>query len=211
MDLVVRAPKLPAHGETVLGGSYRTFPGGKGANQAVAAARFGAQVVFIGRLGDDAHGAKLRETLGADGVDCAHLLTSPGASGLGMITVADDGENTIVVASGANALMSAEDVRNARKAIEDADVLLMQLEIPMAANAGAIEIARSAGRSVILNTAPARALGAEVLACVDVLVMNRSEAASLVGVDPSMDPARISLRLPDLRVPFHLLPHAKLG
>ncbi|MFN9993315.1 MAG: PfkB family carbohydrate kinase, partial [Phycisphaerales bacterium] len=121
MDLVVRATRLPTPGETLLGGSYRTFPGGKGANQAVAASRLGARVTMIGRVGDDAHGAKLRTVLLENGVDVSHVITTPDTpTGLGMITVADGGENTIVVASGANALVTPDDVRAASAAITSA-------------------------------------------------------------------------------------------
>src|ERR1051325_4011540 len=131
MDLVVRAPRIPTPGETVLGGAYRTFPGGKGANQAVGAARMGARVAIIGSLGDDPHGAKMRAALEPEKVDLSRLITRAGHdTGLALITVADGGENTIVVAPGANAGLTEAEVESARPAIEGADVLLMQLEVP---------------------------------------------------------------------------------
>lgn len=199
MDLVVRCPHLPAAGETVLGSSYKTYPGGKGANQAVGAARMGSSVSMIGRVGDDTHGPRLRSVLEADGIDTVHLHSTPDtASGLGMITVEDSGENTIVVASGANSRVTVEDVRAARSLIEACDVLLMQLEIPMASNVEAAAIARGAGKAVVLNAAPARSLPQELLKSVDVLVVNRHEAAMLTGQDAHVEPGRIALRLPEL-------------
>lgn len=195
MDLVVRAPRLPAPGETLLGGSYKTFPGGKGANQAVAAARMGGSVTMVGRVGDDAHGVKLRAVLEENHVNVDHLITTPGhPTGLGMITVADGGENTIVVASGANALVTAEDVVASDAAITGASVLLLQLEIPLAANMEAAKRARAAGVPVILNAAPARQMPREFLSLVDVLLINRSEAATLTGQDLGTEPGRLLLR-----------------
>lgn len=214
MDLVVRCPRLPGPGETVLGGSYRTFPGGKGANQAVAAARMGARVSFIGRVGDDLHAARLRETLAEDNIDISRLNTSPGASGLGMITVADGGENTIVVASGANGLVTREDIEAAAHAIIASDVVLLQLEIPLAAISAAATLAKAdptRPRSVILNTAPARTLPRDLLALVDVLILNRVEASTLLGVDLALDPSRMALRLPDLGVQMAILTLGSLG
>ncbi len=201
MDLVVRTPRLPGPGETVLGSSYRSFPGGKGANQAVAAARLGAQVSFIGALGDDPHGAKLRAVFQAEGVNLDGLHVRAGeATGLGLITVADGGENTIVVSSNANATLTPAEVRAHAARLEAADVLLMQLEVPLACNVEAAQVARAAGASVILNAAPARAIPKDLVRLVDVLVVNRPEAASLLGLDPTLDPARLALRLPDLGV-----------
>ncbi len=206
MDLVVRCPHLPKHGETVLGSSYKTYPGGKGANQAVAAARLGALVSIIGRVGDDAHAPRLRAVLDADHVNTAHLHSTPDTpSGLGMITVEDSGENTIVVASGANSLVSIDDVRLASSLIEDSDALVLQLEIPMATNVEAARIARAASKPVVLNAAPARSLPPDLLKSVDVLVVNRHEAAALTGQDPHVEPGRLALRLPDLGPPAVLL------
>lgn len=199
MDLVVRCAKLPQPGETAVGGGYKTYPGGKGANQAVAAARQGAAVSMVARVGDDAHGPRLVDALKADSVDVTHVLTSTDtASGLALITVAEGGENMIVVSGGANALLSAEDVERARQVIEGASVLLLQLEVPMATAVAAARLARAAGASVILNAAPARVLPGELLALVDVLVVNRSEAATLTGLDAGTDPGRLALRLAEL-------------
>jgi len=199
MDLVVRTPRIPTPGETVLGGAYRTFPGGKGANQAVAASRMGAAVTLIGCIGTDPHGQKLRAALEAERLDLSRVITRPDeATGLALITVTEAGENTIVVSPGANATLTAMDIEAAAAAITGADVLLVQLEVPNAAVVAAVQAARAAGVVVILNAAPARVLGVDVLRSVDVLVVNRPEAAILLGMDPSIDPARLTLRLPEL-------------
>ncbi len=201
MDLVVRTPRLAREGETVLGGAYRTFAGGKGANQAVAASRLGATVRLLGCIGDDPHGVKLLETLRAEAgkgesLDLAHVIVRAGEStGLALITVADGGENTIIVSPGANATLSPADVEAASKAIQDCDVLLMQLEVPTPALLAATQAAHGAGRSIILNAAPARALPPEMLRRVDVLVANRSEASRLLQLEASVDPARLAMSL----------------
>lgn len=187
MDLVVTASRLPAPGETLLGRRFDRYPGGKGANQAVAAARLGAAVSLVGAVGDDEHGRALREALAAEGIDLAHLRTRPGVpTGVGLITVADGvgrghgaGENTIVVASGANATVRPSDVEAARAAIAGADVLLMQLELPAETNQAAAWIAREAGTTVVLNAAPAAPLPDELLALLDVLIGNELEARLL--------------------------------
>jgi ribokinase len=215
MDLVVRAPRIPKPGETVLGGAYRTFPGGKGANQAVAAARMlggGGKVAFVGSVGDDPHGIKIKAALEPEGIDLSRLMTRPGeATGLALITVAEGGENTIVVAPGANALLTAADVEASKEIIENSDVLLMQLEVATVAVAAGAKLAREAGKAVILNAAPARQLAPDLLKQVDVLVVNRSEAAILLAMDPTVDPARLALRLPELGVPTVLLTQGALG
>jgi ribokinase len=206
MDLVVRAPRLPVPGETVIGDSYHTYPGGKGANQAVAAARLGSTVSFVGAVGDDPHGLKVKAALEEERLDLTHLFVRQGkATGLGLITVADGGENMIVVSPGANATLKVEDVREARAAIESANVLLLQLEIPTSSLHEAARIARDAGVCVILNAAPARELSPEFLKLVDVLIVNRVEAAVLLGLDASAEPGRMTLRLPDLGPPTILL------
>ena len=206
MDLVVRAPRLPAPGETVSGDSYKTYPGGKGANQAVAAQRMGAQVSFIGAIGQDPHGVKVKAALEAENIDLTHLIVRENdPTGLGMITVAEGGENMIVVAPGANATMRAQDVRAASALIESSDCLLLQMEIPLAAVIEAASIARGAGVAVILNAAPARVLPAELIKLVDILIVNRVEAATLLGMEPNTDPGRMTLRLPALGVPTILL------
>jgi ribokinase len=206
MDLVVRAARLPSAGETILGGSYRTFPGGKGANQAVAAKRMGADVALIAAIGDDPHGREIHKTLEAEGIDLSHFLVRTGRStGLAMITVAEGGENTIVVAPGANGTLTPEDVDPARSVIASCDVLLMQLETPLPTVVAAASIAREAGKPVILNAAPARGLTPELLELVDVLLVNRTEAALLAQMSPMIEPARLALRLAELGPPTVVL------
>ncbi len=195
MDMVVRAPRLPREGETILGGPAETHPGGKGANQAVAAARMGASVTMLARIGDDEHGRTLRATLAADNVNVTHVLATAGEdSGLAMITVAEAGQNTIVVVPGANALLTPADVESRRDAIMSADVLVMQLEVPLETVARAAELAREADVAVVLNAAPAMPLSRELLANVDVLVVNESEGAAIASAEvPTHEQAEASL------------------
>ncbi|MER7893050.1 ribokinase [Micromonospora sp. NPDC094482] len=181
LDLVVTTPQLPRPGETVLGENFRTVPGGKGANQAVAAARAGAGCDFVGAVGDDAFGTQLRASLVGAGVDVRGLRTVPGASGVALIAVDRDAENFIVVAPGANAALTELDAAD-RSAIAAADVLLLQLEVPLSTVVRAADWARAEGTTVVLNAAPAAVLPAELLALVDVLVVNEHEAAVVAGV-----------------------------
>jgi ribokinase len=181
-DVVVRAPRLPRAGETLLGGPVAVYPGGKGANQAVAAARCGAIVSFVGSVGDDDYGRMLRGALEGEGVEVSALLVRRGvASGVGVVTVSEGGENAIVVAPGANMVLAPADVEAARGAIAAADVLVMQLEVPLEVVARGAEIAREVGTTVALNAAPGRKLPAELLANVDVLVVNETEAGLVCG------------------------------
>ncbi len=181
LDLVVEVATIPVPGETVLGGDLRRIPGGKGANQAVAAARLGRRVAIIGRVGDDDSGTLLRRTLTSAGVDTANLHTTGGTpSGTALIAVAEDGDNAIVVSPGANSRVGAADVAEAADAVGTAAVVLLQLEVPIEAVAAAI---RSASGTVVLNPAPAPAepLPGDVLDGVDVLVPNQTELAVLAG------------------------------
>ncbi|MGH3727757.1 MAG: ribokinase [Micromonosporaceae bacterium] len=180
LDLVATTPALPAPGETVLGHRLSTVPGGKGANQATAAARAGARCGFIGAVGDDAYGPLLRRSLEESGVDTSQLRVVPGSSGVAMIAVADDGENSIVVVPGANATVTGLTVAD-RAAITAADILLCQLEVPLSVVASAAEVARDAGTFVLLNAAPAQPLPERLLGSVDLLVVNQVEAAALGG------------------------------
>ncbi|WP_406044937.1 ribokinase [Micromonospora sp. NBC_00898] len=181
LDLVVTTPQLPRPGETVLGGDFRTVPGGKGANQAVAAARAGADCDFVGAVGTDDFGTLLRDNLIAAGIDVRGLRTVDGPSGVALIAVDDAAENFIVVAPGANAALTGLDDAE-RTAVAAADVLLLQLEVPLAAVGQAAGWARAAATTVVLNAAPARPLPAELLDLVDVLVVNEHEAAIVGGV-----------------------------
>lgn len=188
MDLVVRSPRIPMPGETLLGRGFVTLPGGKGANQAVAAARLGGAVTMIGRLGEDGFAASLRESLGADGVDHSRVLPTPEEpTGVALITVDDAGRNTIIVASGANWQVTPADVDAAYFAIAEADVLLLQLEVPLESVIRAAQIAFANGVWVILNPAPARPLPQELLELVDILIPNEPETALLSGLPVEND------------------------
>jgi ribokinase len=183
MDLVVRAARHPLPGETILGGDFFTFPGGKGANQAVAAARLGGHVKMIGRVGTDTFGHALLQALAQDGVDTSYVERDQQApSGVALITVDAAGQNTIVVASGANARVTPEDVAAAEPAFVGASVLVLQLECPLVAVAYAIELAQQHGLQVILNPAPAQPLDSDLLAHVDYLIPNQTELALLTGL-----------------------------
>lgn len=192
VDLVVPVERVPAVGETVLGGDHARHLGGKGANQAVAAARAGAAVRMVGCVGDDELGAALRAGLAADAVDHAYVTALAGVpTGLACIAVDASGGNAIVVSPGANARLRPDDLPAA--AFEGATLLLLQLEVPLDTTLRAAELARAAGARVVLNLAPAQRLDADQLRHVDVLVVNEHEAALLadVGVDAvRRDPLR---------------------
>ena len=183
-DLVARVEHHPAPGETVLGTGHEAMPGGKGANQAVAAARLGSEVVFVGRVGADEAGTCLATELVCEGVDAGHVAVDEEApSGLAIITVDDAGENSIVVSPGANGRVTSDDVKGAAAVLMAATVTLLQLEIPLKAVTAA---AQTATGVVILNAAPAATLPDDLLQATDVLVLNRGELEALTGSD---DPA----------------------
>jgi ribokinase len=182
-DMVIRTPRIPRPGETVLGGEFFMAPGGKGANQAVAAARAGGNVHFIARLGDDVFGRQSLEGFAGAGIHTRHIIKDKNApSGVALIVVGPDGENCIAVASGANARLAAADVRKAKGVIASADIVLLQLESPLETVREAAELAASAGVPVILNPAPARALGDDILRKVAYLTPNETEAEILTGI-----------------------------
>ena len=188
-DLVVRTPRIPAPGETVLGGDLVMTPGGKGANQAVAAARLGAEVALLARIGVDLFGDHAVESLRRAGVSTEFVVRDSDApSGVAFISVDDDGQNAIVVAPGSNARLAPEDVDSARAAFDRADVVVLQLEIPIPTVRRAIDLARSLGRTVILNPAPSVPLPAGFLAKVDVITPNEQEAGALLGREGIGDP-----------------------
>ncbi len=183
MDLVTRTPRIPMPGETIIGHEFFTAPGGKGANQAVAAARLGGQVTMIGRVGQDDFGTAMRQTLTKDGVDCTYVFSDEKTrTGIASILVDDAGQNSIVVAPGANARLSPNDIEVAQHAIIHADVLLLQLEIPLETVIHAAEVAQKHGVTVVLNPAPARPDLSELLPLVDFLIPNESETALLTGL-----------------------------
>ena len=181
LDLVVEVQAVPVAGETVLGGDLRRIPGGKGANQAVAAARLGRRVTMIGRVGDDDAGAVLRSAMESAGVDTTCLLATEGTpSGTALIAVGADGDNAIVVSPGANGRLSAVDVEGAANALSAADVVLVQLEVPLETVSAAVRCAQG---TVVLNPAPApaAALPSDLLDGVDVIVPNQTELATMAG------------------------------
>lgn len=183
MDLVVRSPHLPVPGETISGGPFATYAGGKGANQAVAAARMGGRVAMVGRVGDDSFGSELRGGLEREGIDVGHVEAVAGtSSGIALITVQQDGQNTIVIAPGANGTLTPRDIEAAEGTITGARVLVLQLETPLPVVQRAAAMARVAGVTVVLNPAPAQPLPPELLSLVDYLVPNQSEAALLSGL-----------------------------
>jgi ribokinase len=178
VDLVASVARLPAPGETVLATGYQTHPGGKGHNQAVAAARAGADVAFVGAVGSDAEGELLRASLRAEGVALAGLGTADAPTGRALITVDSGGQNAIVVVAGANAALSELTVRQAQGQIKAARVVLAQLEVADGAVSAAFVTARASGVTTVLNAAPARDVPA-LLSLTDVLVVNELEAARL--------------------------------
>jgi ribokinase len=180
MDVVATADRHPLVGETVAGKAVLYFPGGKGANQAVAAAKLGASTTLIGRLGTDAFGAQLRSFLAAQGVDLAFVKDTDAHTGTALITIAN-ADNTIVVVPGANALVSARDV--SAPVLAKGDVAVSQFEIPLPTIAAFFRRARAAGATTILNPAPATKFGPELLDLVDILVLNETELGFLTGIE----------------------------
>lgn len=182
MDLVIRCQCLPAPGQTMLAHSSSEICGGKGANQAVAASRAGGAVTMIGRVGDDTFANRLVANLKDAGIQSEHVLrTNNCASGIAVVAVEDSGQNSIMVVPGSNARVSVDDIENARSVIESSSVVLLQLEIPVAAVEAAIRITRNAGVRVILDPAPAPDVWPDSFFEVDLLCPNESEAATFFG------------------------------
>lgn len=187
-DMIIQLERIPRPGETILGGQFVTAAGGKGANQAVAAARAGGQVTFVARVGQDIFGQQAVAGFVRDGLNVAFVVrdkTKP--SGVALIFVAKDGENSIAVASGANGQLSPADVKKARSALAAASVLVMQLETPLDTVQAAAELAARAGVRVILNPAPAQPLPDRLLRLVSILTPNESEAELLTGIPVDSD------------------------
>ena len=183
MDLVALAPALPKPGETVMGDGFTTLPGGKGANQAVAAARLGADVRMIGRVGNDVFGPMLLENLQANGVDVSDVMTTPGmSSGIAVILLDDDRQNYIVGIYGANMACDEIQVEAASRALDGADALLLQMEIPLAVSLEAAHIARRMGVRVIYDPAPPSEIPFSSYEAFDIIAPNQSEAEVLTGV-----------------------------
>lgn len=183
MDMVVKTSHIPVPGETVLGGSFLMNPGGKGANQAVTVARLGGDVIFISKVGNDVFGKQSSQLFDEEGINTYHVLSdSEMPSGVALITVDQSGENSIVVASGANGNLFPDDLKDALEEIAAAGFLLMQLEIPMETVHFVAKYAAGKGVRVILNPAPANTLSAELLSYIDIITPNKKEAEMLSGV-----------------------------
>lgn len=184
MDLVVNVACHPQIGETILGGKFTTFPGGKGANQAVAAARMGSAVTMIGCVGRDGFGDELCASAAKDGIDIQYVAVDEHeATGVAFITVDADGQNTIVVASGANLALTPRSLQTAKQAFANADILVTQLESPLETVSEAITMAVGNKLRVVLNPAPAQSLSAEILSKVDYFIPNEREAMQVVGAE----------------------------
>jgi ribokinase len=182
-DLIIKVPEIPRPGETLLGGEFKTFPGGKGANQAVAAARAGGEVVFIAAVGDDAYGEEAIKGYKLDNINTAYIKICKGVpSGVAMITIADSGENAITVAPGANNRLKPEDLEEAEEPFQEAEYLLIQLETPLDTVQKAVELCGELHTKVILNPAPAAMLSEEILRMVTIITPNETEAESLTGL-----------------------------
>lgn len=182
-DHVIQVPHFPQPGETLSGQNYHIVYGGKGANQAVAAARLGAKVDFIACIGEDKIGLEMKQAFQKDGINTDSIATIQGeTTGIAMIQVADSGENSIVISAGANAHLTTDIVDKFKQKILDADALLMQLETPLDAIIYATKIAKQAGKHTVLNPAPAKALPDELLAQLTMITPNETEAEVLTGV-----------------------------
>ncbi len=182
-DMVVKAARIPAPGETILGGRFLMNPGGKGANQAVAAARLGAEVVFIAKVGDDLFGREAKALFAKENICTDYVLTDPSEpSGVALIMVDAKGENCIAVASGANGTLMPEDIEGLEGVIAQSDMLLMQLETPLETVRYAADVAVNLGVPVILNPAPACELPSDLYDCLEVITPNESEAELLTNI-----------------------------
>ena len=183
LDLVATTERMPAVGETVAGRAFQTFFGGKGANQAVAIARLGYPVHMLGKVGDDAFGSQLRHALEIAGVSATAVETAPGSSGVAVILTSNHGENIIVVVAGANGELQAADLDRHRSLIEDAGLVLTQLEIPMPAVERLAHITQSVGVPLMLDPSPAQPLSSALLRCLDWITPNESETRVLLDLD----------------------------
>jgi len=182
-DLIIHVSEIPRPGETLLGGEFHTFPGGKGANQAVAAARAGGDVVFIAAVGDDPYGTEAIKGYKLDNINTENIKVCKGVpSGIAMITISEKGENAITVASGANAKLTPSDLEEAEEPFQEADYMLIQLETPLDTVQRAVELCAELNTRVILNPAPAAELSNELLKHVSIITPNETEAESLSGI-----------------------------
>lgn len=185
-DLVVRSPRMPEKGETILGGPFFSGPGGTGANQAVAAARLGAEVTMVLKLGNDQFGDLAVKNLQEEKISLDYVFrTDESHTGVAFIIVDDTGENLIVVASGTNSLLTPADIDQAHRALVDADIVLFQLESPIETVQYAVKLAYEAGVTILLNPAPGRVLDSGILSMIDILTPNQTEAEIITGLSIS--------------------------
>lgn len=196
MDLVVRSPRAPETGETIIGSSFARFPGGKGANQAVAAARLGAHVTMAGKLGKDGFGDEMLETLDKEKINTQFILRDEtDSTGVGFITLEQNGSNRIIVVPGANLQFGDRDLEQLKSAIQEADLLMMQLEMDLGMTEKAVAYAHSQGTPVMLNPAPARKLSDDLFSKLTYLTPNETEAEILTGIKiKTMNDAEASAR-----------------
>lgn len=186
MDLTAYVPRLPKPGETILGNSYATVPGGKGSNQAVACARLGAETIMVGRVGNDPFGSEVLERVSAENVDISKVFTDPGSgTGLAVISVDQNAENCIIVISGANMNLNGEDVNRAVESMADVSIILLQMEVSAEANYGVIRAAKEKNIRVVFDPAPAYPLPDEIYQMLDFITPNEVETEQLVGIKPT--------------------------
>lgn len=182
-DMVVKASRLPMPGETILGGTFTMYPGGKGANQAIAAKRLGGNVTFVSKIGNDLFGMQAMEIYQSEKIKTEYIFSDPKtSSGVALISVDSSGENCIIVDSGANKNLSVKDIDQVKNTIQNSDIILIQLEIPLETVEYAVSIAHNYNKKVILNPAPATAISDELLKKLHVILPNRIEAEMLSGI-----------------------------
>ena len=183
-DLVIRTSQFPEPGETVIGGEFNTFAGGKGANQAVAASRLGADVTFVAKVGNDSFGKVAVQGFEKEGIHTQYIFTDKSLpSGVASIILNEQGQNSIIVAPGANNALSKENIQLAKETLQNADLLLIQLEVPLETVLFSIELSYALGLRVILNPAPAFELPKEIYPKIDVITPNETEAFLLTGIE----------------------------
>jgi len=195
-DMIIKLPYLPGPGETVLGSDFIITQGGKGANQAVASARAGGDVIFISCLGDDLFGESTLKSLKNNGIDTSCIKVIPDIpSGIALINVSQTGENSISVAPGANSYLKPSDITDNAEIIESADIILVQLEIPLETVETVVSLAKKYNKPIILNPAPARSLSQEIINNVTIITPNEKEACLLLGIDHTEESYAFSTRL----------------
>lgn len=183
MDIIINVKKMPQVGETIFGENLKNASGGKGANQAVAASRCGSKVSMIGKVGSDESGKSLTQNLVKDSIDITYVGTDDSApTGTALITVNEEGNNSIIVVPGANMTISHDEILNARKAIEESDIIIAQFETPFQATIDAFKIARENGKITILNPAPAKTIPDELYSLTDIIAPNETEVYELSGI-----------------------------